>query len=273
MANFCGGDRTLYSTFRARIPYYEDIYIPKDLSESAHRNNYSYFYYTEKPIILKTNYANKSWSYTKHWMNPQSDITIARIVYNKNFKIAKIKRTLKQIESHIFRLDKIFVQAFKEIYTLNKIKEVFENDIRILKNQKFKDITRKFFEEVDDNLEFYLTPYKYLTNYYYNLFKYKARYNTIIKIHNGHNICAICFKQENRFSPFTVYRRNYKLCSGCVKSKDKINEDHECPICLESFPYISMTTTNCGNGHQTCMVCYHTLKKIDTRCPICRGAL
>jgi len=256
---FHGGKRIL--------PYSSNFNINDICKSIAHCYiPYNYNRWSTGPSVT-INYTNKTWTYFTYWQQPKADVSkYIRIVFNGNLKEGKIKRVIEKINSQLFQLEKVFIKGFNQIYHLYLIKLVFENDI---KNAHYIECTNQFMLVLEEEIEFYAHYYKLLSDYYYNLHKYITKYNILLEIVKGADICACCFKKKTPKS-LTKIRRNHKLCDSCVMDN---NEENECPICLESFPSLSMTNTNCGNGHQTCMVCYHTLKKIDTKCPICRGRL
>lgn len=259
---------------------YTDMTFMNSLLEYYTPTNYEYIYWYRISQNWTINYINKKWDYTKYWKSPKLDAyNYIRIVYNKHIKsISRIKRILEKIDVHQSKVKKILDTGYYQIGSLNLLKTRIEKDILKFSTStlppsiKKIEVANTFINDVNDKIDYYFTYYKLLATYYNNISKYKGRYNSRIRVLKGAPICATCFRGDSNTTYITI-KRNHKLCKTCNDASLKETEELDCPICLDKFLYKGMENTNCGNGHSTCKNCYDILKKLSTKCPICRGVL
>jgi len=214
------------------------------------------------------NYINKKWSFDNIWQNPKLDINrYVRIIYNDNLKsIARIKRIIYKIDSQLFQLKKVLQNAYMQLVLMYEIQNEFSKELNKLNTSKRTNLINDFIRDVNVLIEEYTNYYNILGTYYNNLPKYKKKYLNRIKVLKGEDICSQCFIETNRF----IKNKKNKICHEC---NDKNINKCDCPICMDTFSELGMTKINCGNGHQTCSICYQILRKYSNKCPICRGVL
>ena len=78
--------------------------------------------------------------------------------------------------------------------------------------------------------------------------------------------CILCYEHSK-----TIKEKPINVCINCDKEVKNIENIDECNICLENKE--DLGHFKCGCALKVCKKCYIKIKKIDKKCPGCRGKI